>query len=244
MDWQWWYSLGEERVYRNQVDEWHYYAVQWQGRRLQGRERFQYGGRAEELPSQLWQVMVNQVHQNIVVLMGYSPPEPSMDEGPSPSATLTEWISNCEDGVRWAVRHFSAEDGGAMVAAAIHQGTAVAVSNGSYKDEFGTAALVLEGEDSVNQVLAVNVVPGDLDDQSSYQSELSGIFRVVMMVQALCNVHAISEGAICIGCNGDTALKHVFGKGMGCDIDVLAADYDMVSAICRALQRSPIQWSY
>jgi hypothetical protein len=31
LDWQWWYSLMEERVYRQQAGRWQYYAVQWQG---------------------------------------------------------------------------------------------------------------------------------------------------------------------------------------------------------------------
>jgi hypothetical protein len=41
-------------------------------------------------------------------------------------------------------------DKGAMIAPAISQGTAIAVSDGSYKDEFGTSAIVLEGKDSSN----------------------------------------------------------------------------------------------
>ena len=68
------------------------------------------------------------------------------------------------------------------MASAIQDGTAIAVSDGSYKTEFGTSALALEGEDSTNRIVAVNVVPGDPTDQSSYRSELAGIFGIVTMV--------------------------------------------------------------
>jgi hypothetical protein len=47
------------------------------------------------------------------------------------------------------------------------------------------SALFLEGTDSMHQILAVNVVPGESADQSSYQSELAGIFGIAMMVKAL-----------------------------------------------------------
>jgi hypothetical protein len=46
------------------------------------------------------------------------------------------------------------------MASVIQDGTAIAVSNGSFKTEFGTSALVFEGGDSTNQIVAVNVVPG------------------------------------------------------------------------------------
>jgi hypothetical protein len=51
------------------------------------------------------------------------------------------------------------------------------------------------------------------------------------MVQALCEVHGISLGKICVGCDREIALNHVYGEGPGSDADVSAADYDMISAI-------------
>jgi hypothetical protein len=60
------------------------------------------------------------------------------------------------------------------------------------------------------------------------------------MVMTLCKVHSIFEGTICMGCDGEIALNHVFGEGAGYDADVGAADYDMISAIWMAM----VQWTY
>ena len=59
--------------------------------------------------------------------------------------TLAQTIANLPCGAQWAVKNWICTDEGARVAAAICQGTAIAVSDGSFKDEFGTASLVLEG---------------------------------------------------------------------------------------------------
>jgi precorrin-3B methylase len=55
-----------------------------------------------------------------------------------------------------------------MLAATIRQGQAVAVSDGSYKDAFGTAAYVLEGVNSDNRLVGVLISPGMPDDQTSH----------------------------------------------------------------------------
>ena len=45
-EWQWWYSLQEERVYRQLEGQWHYYSVRRTGQRTRFR-RFLYGGLVE-----------------------------------------------------------------------------------------------------------------------------------------------------------------------------------------------------
>jgi hypothetical protein len=174
---------------------------------------------------------VNKVRQNVVVLTGYSPADHVLEMDRAGSSTLTEWINRSVEGLQWLVKHFVAEDEGAMLALAIWDGTAIAVSDGSFKDEFGTSALVLEGEDSKNWIIAVNVVLGDPTDQSAYRSELAGIFGIVTMVRALCEVYEILEGSICVGCDGETALKHVFSEGTGSDVDINSADYNIISMV-------------
>jgi hypothetical protein len=50
-------------------------------------------------------------------------------------------------------------DGGRTLAEAIHQGRAIAVSDGSYKDGYGTAAYVLEGETVANRIVCALATP-------------------------------------------------------------------------------------
>jgi hypothetical protein len=108
--------------------------------------------------------------------------------------------------IKWAVQRFATQDEGQNVATAIRSGHAIAVCDGSYKDSFGTAAFVLEGATSANRVVAVHIVPGAPEEQSSFRSELSGILGVVYMVQLICTTYQITSGSICLGCDGENGL--------------------------------------
>jgi hypothetical protein len=121
---------------------------------------------------------------------------------------LAEAIASLPAGSRWApVSHYDATDYGIRVAQAIRDGTAIAISDGSFKEDFGTSALVIEASDSTNNIITVNAVPGNLANQGSYRSELASIFGQITLVNALCNVHGITQGSIECGCDGAGALN-------------------------------------
>jgi hypothetical protein len=68
----------------------------------------------------------------------------------------------------------------------LSQGTAQAISDGSFKVKFGTSAFTIL--DSGNSsILGLNIVPGHPDDQSAYHSELAGLFAIVRIVNLLCS---------------------------------------------------------
>jgi hypothetical protein len=50
-------------------------------------------------------------------------------------------------------------DNGAIIALKIQWGIAIAVSDGSYKDEFGTSALWFDGNEGTTRNVTVNVTP-------------------------------------------------------------------------------------
>jgi hypothetical protein len=76
------------------------------------------------------------------------------------------------------------------------------VSDGSYKDQYGTSVWAIEAESSVvrctgvaippaaaskeNRCKGVNIVPGARTDQSAYCSEVAGLFGNATMVRELC----------------------------------------------------------
>jgi hypothetical protein len=85
--------------------------------------------------------------------------------------------------------------------ASIRDGSAGAVSDGSFKDKFGTATFtIIDGCDS--SIIGLNIGPGHPSDQGTYRSELVGLFGIILVVNALCLWADISEGAIEIGCDG------------------------------------------
>jgi hypothetical protein len=145
------------------------------------------------------------------------------------TSTLAQCIRNGNEGWRWVVERFAVVDGGQTLADAICQGQAIAVSDGSYKDKFGTVAYVLEGATAVNQIMGVLAVPGVPEDQSLYHSELAGLYGIAMMVQVICKYFGITSGGIKVGCDGQIALQRVIGEGPKLNPDIKDADYDLLS---------------
>ena len=146
-------------------------------------------------------------------------------------------------GLRWAVDRYASPDNGTTITEAIHQSQAIAVCDGSYKEGFGTAAYVLEGSTSHNRLVAVNVVPGLTMDQSSYRSELAGLYGIIAMVQLICEQYMVTSGAIEVGCDSSSALNHVFSSGHHVAVSVKQADYDLLSALWEMIAKSPITWT-
>jgi hypothetical protein len=55
-------------------------------------------------------------------------------------STLTRLLIGADDSESWCFTHMGMVDKGQVIASAISQGVAIAVSNGSFKDTFGTVA--------------------------------------------------------------------------------------------------------
>jgi hypothetical protein len=74
------------------------------------------------------------------------------------------------------VETLDSNDNGKSVARAImKKGSARSISDGLFKDDMGTSALVIYGDGATQQIISVNAVPGHRQEQSAYQSKLAGI---------------------------------------------------------------------
>jgi hypothetical protein len=121
-------------------------------------------------------------------------------------------------------------------------GTACALSDGSFKDQFGMVAIVIEVSDSQDNIIAVNVIPGLPETQSPFHSELASLFGQVILVNAICKAHHITNGAIVSRCDGKMALDRI--SQFDEQVDTNAQQFDLISAICTALRQSPIAWTF
>ena len=63
----------------------------------------------------------------------------------TPPSSFLERLETTASNIRWAVENCRVDDDGSYVAQAIRDGTAIAVSDGSFKDAIGAAGFVLEG---------------------------------------------------------------------------------------------------
>ena len=115
-------------------------------------------------------------------------------------------------------------------------GTLIAVSDGSYKDGFGTASLVLEpGEPTGARWRIDVVVNGESTIQSAYRSELMGIYGICVLTWALLESRPVYKDrdtypntGITIGCDGQSALNAAFGESA---VTSSTLHYDIISAI-------------
>jgi len=114
------------------------------------------------------------------------------------------------------------------------------VGDGSIKGGFGTSAFVLEalGEAS-NRAQGVNIAPGPLAEGDSHRCELASLYAMLLVSQAVCKSHHITQGKAMIACDNKQAIS-MFNEW--CVPDPQDANFDLTSAIWKLLQDSPIQW--
>ena len=72
----------------------------------------------------------------------------------------------------WMVEDLQHSDAGLNLLEALTSGTAIACSDGSYYLGISTSAFTLQGSTDEGRIDAVNQIPGDADDQTSYRAEL------------------------------------------------------------------------
>jgi hypothetical protein len=107
----------------------------------------------------------------------------------------------------------------------------VAASDGSFDDKIkiGTAAFQIAPSitsvEEKDSYCGVTQVPGAPSDQSTYRSELAGVLAILIILQALCDAHGISEGSITLSLDSQSALAEAEGswklKPRQSDFDIL-----------------------
>jgi len=102
-------------------------------------------------------------HGQLITLMGYGriDPEKQANQIYTFKPFWTRW--KC---------HLMTEENMADLIQAIYNGQAVAVSDGTFKDQAGAVAWMIEGHMAEHQLLGTGLTPGHPDDQSAYWSEL------------------------------------------------------------------------
>ncbi len=60
----------------------------------------------------------------------------------------------------------------------LQAGLGYAVSDGSYKDDAGAAAWIIEGSDSTSRLIGTWYTPGTTDNHSSFRSKIAGIILI------------------------------------------------------------------
>ena len=242
LHWTWFYSIADDRMYEKLPDHWQYYS-QIAILRLAHYPIFSLQGQLDsdgDLPPDLRRATVVSLpnlpnHQ--IRLTGHR--NAQFQEKPVPDS-LTERLEQLPSSALWAVSDCTFQDDGHDLVLSIRDGTTIGVSDGSYKNDIGTSAWVLE-DPTGNRIMGANVIPGAILDQSSYRSKLGGIYAMILLVEQLCLQHHIESGSIEIGCDGLEALLKSFGDF---NLPYKAVDYDLLAAIRVKLEKSPLLWKH
>ncbi len=111
-------------------------------------------------------------------------------------------------------------------------------SDGSFKDNKGTLAWVIKGEES--RLVGYNWVPGEPLEQSAYRSELAGLLAAVTIVDELSSFNNIIAGKVTVGCDNISALDLAFDTDY--ILSTTMADHDILLAIRNILSSSKVEW--
>ena len=133
----------------------------------------------------------------------------STDSASYRTDVLQQVIDALEDriGEQWALKEILTTDCIDEIVRDINKGTAVAVSDGSFKGMGGTAAWIIENESGSQRIMGVVNVPGTVLDQSAYRSEIAGIYGSVLVIETIKDTLKLDKGGITIGCDGKNALE-------------------------------------
>ena len=239
--WSWWFSALENRLYQRTADRWRVYLPPSGSTRTRRFPRFLYNHSATYGPSDGLRTKVIQVPGDMAMritgcALDLSPHLPAQ------SSNLAVRLQLQIPTRQWAMERLQVADNGHAVAQAIINHTAIAVSDGSFKNHHGTAAMVLVdpalADQDTSRIVACHVSPGDPTDQSPYRSELSGIYGALCVAEELCSLYAISAGSLTIGCDNEKCLWMSIDKPGS--LSPTSKSFDLLSAIRQKIAALPI----
>src|SRR5210317_979062 len=118
----------------------------------------------------------------------------------------------------------------------------VIVSDGSYRDQVGTAAVQLLSRTGSSRIVALCQVPGQPEDQSAYRSELAGLMMGITIAQWLLSQWSTTvtcRPTVCLACDGKSALQACFDRN---SIAPTREQFDIISTIRAIIHESHISF--
>ena len=81
-------------------------------------------------------------------------------------------------------------------------------ANGSFKEEWGTAAVITEGNENVRQrITSTSTTPGTAKDQDAYRRNLTVLYHVTSIIEKICEKHNTRSGGIMDAYYGINEIK-------------------------------------
>ena len=146
------------------------------------------------------------------------------------------------EGEQWALNELLTTDSISDIVKDIENGTAVAVSDGSFKRNGGTAAWIIENHTGTQRIMGNVNVPGTVLDQSAYRSEIAGVYGSVLVTEVIKETFGLERGGILIGYDGKEALK----QAIDIEYNIISCQqqhFDLLSGIQGYIKGSCIRYT-
>ncbi len=247
--WQWFYSDEDDSLYKREGLLWYEFRPQQRRRRRQPDRQYEIVlSTQREVPTELLCFADAQDNDGLAILTSTSqssiPERSALLNQDLSSLTLESLRQEQNKKDKWAIAEWDCKHTIATrVAEDIKNGTATAVSDGSFKNENGTSAFLVCAEDDSQRIIGVNAVPGACKEQSAYRSELAGISGILMVLDILCKKFQITSGAIEIGLDGQQAL---IAASEEWPLNIAQPDFDLLKDIRAKAKKLPlkIKWHW
>ena len=237
---RWLYVHEEDRLYEREGDHWNIWVSSIARRRRNG--TFSKTTRTtQQRPGNNTSVAKVRVrNQRSAKVVGYGTAARGTNEGDRATSNVLESeVRHIDENLLWAIEQLDLPtDNGDKIAQMIRDGKGRCMSDGSLKNSYGSSAFTFLTNDDECGISGRNVVPGMNVDQSSYRSELCGILGNILILNAICRCHGITEDhQVLVGCDSESALWNSFGTA---PITTKMASHDLVAAIRHQIRISPL----
>jgi len=145
-----------------------------------------------------------------------------------PTAPSLDWVARLQASSLGTMWHLTLQHRGSMtnLQQAIGSGTALAVSDGSFQNNCGACAWIIEGANAVDRIEGTMQVPGQPGDHSSFRSEAAGIYGALLTLWHFSQDYPLT-GTITLACDGRSVLDRLRSHK---SIDPFAAHADLLRA--------------
>jgi Reverse transcriptase (RNA-dependent DNA polymerase) len=145
-------------------------------------------------------------------------------------ASFPEYLASINSNA-WVFDNIQIQGSLDSIIQSIRTGTCSCVTDGSFKDNHGTAAWKIVDLAKPEHVLEGQVVtPGYPHQQDAYRSELSGLYASVVVINSLTTYYQITGGSITLACDNISAGRMSSYNAVGTNPSS-CAHYDLVMAI-------------
>ena len=183
--WLWKHSSSEQRLFiPTEVLSWDFYHVS-AGHRQSLNRLYHHSGSLSSLPvdARAATISLQQGQHAQLLSIGL---DPALHPDAEHRSTFSQTLDALPASSSWAIQEIALPPDLRPIIVSLRDGSARAVSNGSFKDKFGISAVTIV-DTHVCSILGLNLVPGHPDDQGAYCSKLAGLFAIVLIVNLICS---------------------------------------------------------